>query len=452
MHHGVGRVVRSVMLLCTLGACKDLVSNVDLPTDVLNPNVVKNENGAIGLYRANVLAFRGLFGGASPNSDVASLPALTGLLSDELERTSGRYVFPQVLLDFVDSRLLYLDNTATQLPNETYFAALNGFRLNTQEARGMIRKYAPNLPQALLGNLLAMEGYITILLGDIYCSGIPLGRIDFEQNYTLSAGLTTAEVYRRAIALFDSADVYVADSARLKSFVQVGRARALLALGDVAAARAQVTAVPTNYEYRLEYAGTDIDMRFVPNTRFTRFSDVEGQNGLPFRTAGDPRTQLTMSTEKAGWTTISSGIEARLIDAEALLASGDSQWLIELNRLRTTCELNQPCLAPAPAGSGGIAGLAPIADPAGNASNTDTSAFRKRLDLIFTERAYWLFLTAHRHGDLRRLVRNYNRSQQTVYPIGPYWATSYGTYVNLSIPKSEEQLNPLYRGCFDRNP
>lgn len=35
-------------------------------------------------------------------------------------------------------------------------------------------------------------------------------------------------------------------------------------------------------------------------------------------------------------------------------------------------------------------------------------------DQLFKERAYWLFLTSHRLGDLRRLVRQYGRGVSSV--------------------------------------
>jgi hypothetical protein len=71
--------------------------------------------------------------------------------------------------------------------------------------------------------------------------------------------------------------------------------------------------------------------------------------------------------------------------------------------------------------------------------------------LLFNERAYWLFLTGHRQGDLRRLVRNYGRSQETVYPTGVYYGGLgfYGSDVDLPIPATE-QVNPYYSGCFNR--
>ena len=78
---------------------------------------------------------------------------------------------------------------------------------------------------------------------------------------------------------------------------------------------------------------------------------------------------------------LTTGAEARLIEAEAALASGDvATWLGKLNTLRATA------ITPA---------MSPLTDP----GSTDA-----RVDLLFRERAFWLFLTGHRFGDLRRLM------------------------------------------------
>ena len=98
--------------------------------------------------------------------------------------------------------------------------------------------------------------------------------------------------------------------------------------------------------------------------------------------------------------------------------------------------------------------LAPLADP-----GTDVG----RQNLLFRERAYWLFLTAHRIGDMRRMIRQYGRGAETVFPTGPYSSngrtTIYGTDTSFPIPV--EELNnpnvqqdpaPNLKGCLNRDP
>jgi hypothetical protein len=186
----------------------------------------------------------------------------------------------------------------------------------------------------------------------------------------------------------------------------------------------------------------------------------EGINGLPFGSGADPRVQvqavpsdtnqfgvlhMTPAQYPAGHVSsviIASGIEARLIEAEAALNSGSADWLTILNTLRTTCTNTVTCPSPAPAGTGGVAGLPPLTDP-----GSDTA----RVSMLFRERAYWLFLTGHRQGDLRRLVRNYNRAANAVYPTGVYYGGlgTYGNNVNFPIPNSED-VNPLFHGCLSQ--
>ena len=65
-----------------------------------------------------------------------------------------------------------------------------------------------------------------------------------------------------------------------------------------------------------------------------------------------------------------------------------------------------------------------------------------------------MWLTGHRLGDMRRLIRQYSRTESTVFPTGAllYRASdSYGTDVNFVVPFAERN-NPNFKGCTDRNP
>jgi hypothetical protein len=194
-------------------------------------------------------------------------------------------------------------------------------------------------------------------------------------------------------------------------------------------------------------------------------SDREGLNGLDYRTSGDPRTRFTARGTADGFTiyhpnkyaingsspiVLASGVEARLIEAEAALNAGDGTWLDRLNALRTNGTFTTRPNATDPlrtdtlwnAGSGGVAGLAPLADP-GSADS--------RVNLVFRERAFWLFLTGHRQGDLRRLIRQYGRAQEQVFPFGPYRrGSTYGSDVTLPVPTDEQVSNPHFTGCASR--
>ena len=77
--------------------------------------------------------------------------------------------------------------------------------------------------------------------------------------------------------------------------------------------------------------------------------------------------------------------------------------------------------------------------------------------MLFEERARWLFGTAHRLGDLRRLVRQYGFGQEQVFPSGSFFkGGAYGSDVNFPIP-FEEHENEALAGlegqslCLDRS-
>jgi hypothetical protein len=178
-------------------------------------------------------------------------------------------------------------------------------------------------------------------------------------------------------------------------------------------------------------------------------ADREGVNGIPYISSHDPRSavvvdtfylrsfpakyQASLSGNGASPIVIASGIEARLIEAETQLQPADvpsGPWLQTLNNLR------------------GTIGLSDTTDP-GDAEG--------RISLLFSERAYWLFLTGHRQGDLRRLLREYGsypkfNDQSLVYPAGEYTASGTGVYgsdVVVPIPLAE-YTNSLFHGCINR--
>ena len=122
-----------------------------------------------------------------------------------------------------------------------------------------------------------------------------------------------------------------------------------------------------------------------------------------------------------------------LITAGAALAlhPDDASWLTILNTLRRTVP----------------GGLPPLTDP------VDPKA---RLQLLFTERAEWLYLTGTRQGDLRRLLRTYRQyfpRQELVYPSGVYtatWGRRARPDVVAPIPQAELNANPLIHGRTDQ--
>jgi hypothetical protein len=138
---------------------------------------------------------------------------------------------------------------------------------------------------------------------------------------------------------------------------------------------------------------------------------------------------------------LASGIEARLIEAEAALRASQPEWLTILNTLRT--DGTQDGIGTYNPGTGGVADLAPLTDP----GTSDT-----QLDLLFRERAFWLFATGQRLADLRRLVRIYGRSAESVFPTGTYrLGGPYGTATSIPfVAARETPFTSAVTGCTSR--
>ncbi|HYC31186.1 MAG TPA: RagB/SusD family nutrient uptake outer membrane protein, partial [Gemmatimonadales bacterium] len=228
----------------------------------------------------------------------------------------------------------------------------------------------------------------------------------------------------------------------------VGLGRALLDQGDFAGAAAAVAAVPTDFQYVTEHAESPLRLQNAiwsySEGWLWSVSDEEGGSGLPYRSAEDPRVPfrdeedvgldgqtdqftLTKYPDASASVVVADGIEARLIEAEAELQAGNFGEMTDiLNDLRDLQELDA------------------LDDP-GNEEEA--------VDLLFSERAFWLFATGHRLGDMRRLVRQYNRTADEVFPSGAYIkGGTFGPDVNLPIPDEEVINNPNSAGCLDRNP
>jgi hypothetical protein len=274
-----------------------------------------------------------------------------------------------------------------------------------------------------------------------------------------TAGLPTNELFERAIALFDTAYSYGKDSVPIATLARVGKGRALLALGRYADAAAAVTDVANDAKYTLEFSSLTGGEKFwvdefigaAQGMNGYRVFSPEGMNGIKWAADypinQDPRVPLSQISDSLFANPVrekkyvvpslhlilANGIQARMIEAEAQLQPANAPqgpWLATLNAARATV------------------GLGPLTDPG-------TAA--ERVDLLFRERGFWFYLNGQRLGDWRRLVRNYGRLKEKVYTMGPHPGNhfSYPTYGNefvFSPPTTEQQYNPLYKGCLTKTP
>ncbi len=457
-----------LIALTSVTACRDL-SSPSLPDGTQSPTTYHSREGGLRLSEAALRRFRSVW---------VDLTITSGLLTDELGNSqpgSSNAIDVRVL---PESR-----STATTTPGHILYNDLHGLRGQSRLARAVLAEYGRDLSPAIRARLFAFEAYADVWLADLFCSGVPLSTIDFKGDYTYKPSSTTAEVYAHAVTLFDSAIALSADSVAVRTLARVGQARALLALGRYADAEMAVRDVNVTDAYRLRIsfmpATTTTDNRFAYSATV---SDLEGGNGLPYRTSGDPRTAAPLKTLPVGaissplrdvffpskypapndsnMIAVASGIEAELTRAEAALQRNEwTTWISLLNALRTTgtyTRIDTVFSDPSnttisridtvwQAGTGGVPGLRPVADP-----GTDND----RIALHFSERAAWTFVSGQRQGDLRRLVRVYGWPRDEVYPTGSYVGPSvtglYGSDITLPIAVSELP-NPLFKGCLNRD-
>ena len=275
------------------------------------------------------------------------------------------------------------------------------------------------------GELKALEAYTYVALGEGFCGAIPLSNVE-NGEWIYGTPKTVDEVWTEAVTLFDEA---VANGGG--SLAAVGKGRTLLNLGQYAAAASAVASVPTNFNHFIYHSESGAQNPFYTlqgNGRYS-LSDGEGGNGLMFRSANDPRVPwIRDPAQPNGFdasyplykirkyngfgapVVLASGVEARLIEAEAALQAGQTAtWLAKLNELRASV--------------GSIMKAQVVAYPIANPSLaplTDPGTAAARRALMFSERAFWMFGTGHRLGDLRRLIKNYGLTEAQVYPMGEY--------------------------------
>src|SRR5690349_4589157 len=408
--------------------------------DVVSPGQLNDKTTLPTLRNGVVSTFQLAFSGGADlaNGGHEGQVTMSGMLGDEFLNAES---FPDRVS--VDMR----DIIPSNLSLVALFLDLSRARATANFASGQYNK----LDKGAVGQseVLSIAGYAYTLFGENYCSGVPFSALDASGAVTYGDPQTRDQVLTIAVAKFDSAITIATDQEDddLLNLARVGKARALLDLGRPADAAAAAASVPTDFEYLIRSSANSLRQNngiwnYTANTFAFSVQDNEGGNGLPWRTANDPRLEVVATGERgfdrfttfnlqlkypdlAASVVLASGIEARLIQAESQLRAGTvGTALATLNGLRATVGLGQ------------------LADP-----GTDAA----RVNLLFRERAFWMWGTAHRLGDLRRLVRQYGRAQNTVFPSGTYHkGGSYGSDVNFPV-SSDERNNPKFTGCIDRN-
>ena len=423
-----------------LGACKtDQILNVSQP-DVLAVAAFSTPAGADPLRFGVISDFVRAYDG---NTDAFTV--ISGNMADELYAS-----------DTFDDRLTINSRRSVEVnPNmETEYRYLQQAHVGANSAAQILSKSVPD-QKWQRAEMYLVRGYTEIFFGEGWCAGTPFSTQDAAGVTTYGQPNTTAQLFTLAVTSFDTALSLSDTSTRVKYASQIGRGRALLNLARYADAATAVSGVPAKFQYLTFHSTSSTreenGMWNAEANGSSRYSIVskEGTNGLPYLATPDPRIPWAPSTRigfnsistnlptelKFGRTTsgiLADGIEAQLIVLEARLQGGTQAdrdaVFAGLNAMRAS---NSPVIAP-------IAGPSP---------STQAAA----VDQLFAERAYWMWLTGHRLGDMRRLVRQYGRDSESVFPIGnlpsPLSGT-YGTGVAIVIPFNERN-NPSFSGCLD---
>lgn len=482
----------ALLLLATgaLTACnRDKILVVTDP-DIINPSNLQSAEAAEALRVGALNRLSDVTGGSQGSGSLnEGIFHFSGVVADEWRSTD---TFVQ--RDEADSRAITETNTAMTLEAR----GLHRLRIAAIQAIPILRQWKPDNVSDV-GQMYWVRGWAEMTIAENFCNGMPLSSLDASNNIVYGERLQNTEIYARAIASFDSA-LQNAPAGDLRAdtvewLVGIEKARVQLDLGDVAGAGTTITtaAVPDDFKFSMFYTQVLGDNQiWALNNSNGRWmpGNNEGIVGLNYFSANDPRVpmciggstacktfdpnqtrttsfdnnfgpgtflvQLVWPTREADMAIV-TGTEARLIEAEVALRTNDPvTFLAKLNYLRanfnTFKQPSNPCSATVqitgcptvPAGGS----LPPLADP-----GTQTA----REDLLFRERAFWLWSTGHRLADMRRLVRpvsegGFGRAENTVFPNGPYYKGGlYGTDKFLVIPQAERN-NPNFTGCTDLNP
>jgi len=414
--------------------------------------------GAMGKVRV-VVDPAGSTGNCNGNAEC--LWEEVGSLTDEFHNAD----FQNTRQD-IDQRSISDDNPSVP------YAPVTQARGYVRDAIATVKSFIPDSSNdiAELYNGLA---FLELSLAENFCNGIPLGH---TVNGVIAYGtpLTNAQVLDSALAHVDSAiaaNKGSTDAASQSVFIQrqsqLLKARILIDQGKFTQVNALTAGVPSSYAYMLATSQGKTESfglwTIVNSTARLSVSDsaeiINGastptKNALPFASANDPRVPV-QSGISAGvapedgatpmfvqkiWgrfdpTPMVSGIDARLMEAEVALKAGDIGGMMTiLNALRA---------APPKISNYQPAAMAPLATP----TTTDAAT-----TLYFREKAFWTFGRGQRLNDMRRQMRQYNRTEDQVFPTGSYFkGGNYGHTINLPV-SSTEKANPQFTGCIDRNP
>nr|WP_286941422.1 tetratricopeptide repeat protein [Allomuricauda sp.] len=416
-------------------SCDSIVEVTD--PDIVTPESLDSEAGLQTLRAGSLgdLAVA-MSGSAAGHGATTGLVVMSGLMADEYDY-SGTFPTRRE----ADTRNLQ----DTNFDMNRIYGNLHLARAGAETTIDLLANFGGD-PE-IESEMQSIVGFSYILFAETFCGGIPFSKAPADGgDLIFGEPQSKQEMFTSAIDWFDQAIANAGGNDKLANLARVGKARALLGLGQIDDAANEVATVPTDFVYNIEHSDNSRRQEngiYIMTTVRRQFSiaDGKGGNGLLYRSAMDPRVPWDGGTEfgqdditlyynqlkfnsSSAPVALASGIEARLIEAEAAANADDSGTVQDIhNALRATMGLSELDLS-------GISGD----------------------DLLlahFSERAFWLFSTCHRQGDLRRLVDVYGMPPSDVFPWGDYFkGGEYSSNLKFPVPQSESN-NPNYVGCLD---
>lgn len=429
--------VVTFMILFGTSACDSLVDVKD--PDIVTPESLEGETGIQTLRAGSLGDFAvAMSGSGAGHGSTPGLITMSALMADEYDY-SGTFPTRRE----ADTRNVQSSNSEM----DEVYGNLHRARASASSAIEKANEFgeAANIES----EMHSIIGYVYVMFAETFCSGVPFSTVQADGSLEYGEPLTNDEMFSTAITHFDNALDKANSGSDFENLALVGKARAQLGLGRISEAAGTLSSVPTDFTYNIEHSGNSRRQEngiYVMSTvrRQWSIADGKGGNGLNYRSANDPRTpwedngnlgqddvtpylnQLKF-TSSGDPVTLASGTEARLIEAEAAMQAGNNQEVEDIHNALRARE-----------------GL-----PADDLSGMNQEELRS---YHFKERAFWLFSTGHRHGDLRRLVRVYGEQLSDVFPWGNYIkGGEYSDNVVFPVPQSEEN-NPNFQGCIDKNP
>jgi len=457
----------------SLVACDTVKENLleAVNPGIIDPSSVQSAAGATAVRNGALSRLR------NATADGESTWLFGGLLADEWA-TSSTFVQN----DETDQRSTQLNNSSVN----GQLRELYRVRTSANQAIGLLTKYKP-APVSDVAEMYFARGFAELQLASDFCNGIPLSDGAGDQA-VFGMPLPVRDVFAAASASFDTAMSMTtatdAASTTINRAARIAKARALLGMGlsNAPAAAALVTGIPTTFRYDVTASltgGTNtLWDQPASSNRYTVSDSVQGnarsilvKNAIPFLSAKDRRVPARYKIASNGRDTVKSqdgntyviqvdslwgqtsavalthGLDARLIEAEAALQTGDATGM--MNILNTLRGAQIQITAPSPQATGTHPGwTTPVM-----AALTDPGNTTARANLLFREMAFWQFGRGFRLGNLRRLIRDYGRAADgsDTFPVGAHFKGGvFGVDVHLPVTTSEQIGNPNFTQCLDR--